>query len=120
MPDTKRLYTSVEDITPEETSHGNTLKRVLKRNEELSNSMTQIAVGCFQPGESCPTHQHESMFEYFYITSGTGTYVIENERIPLKPKMLIEIPPKTPHRLIADPGEPLKFIYWGVSTDSDD
>ena len=103
---------------PEETSHGNTLKWVLKSNPKLSNSLTQIAIGCFQPGESCPMHQHESMFEYFYFTSGTGTYIIENERISLKPKMLIEIPPRTQHQLVADSDEQLEFIYWGVSTDS--
>ena len=117
MPDAATFITRLQDQSPEQTSHGNTQKWVLKRNIQLNNALTQIAVGHFQPGESCPEHQHESMFEYFYFTKGCGTYQVGTKSIVLEPNTLVEIPPKTDHQLFADKGEQLEFLYWGVSID---
>lgn len=105
----------LSSLAPEETSHGGTKKWVFRSNSELHNSLTQIAFGKFEPGESCPLHLHQTMDEYFFFLDGIGTYIIGDESLSIEPRMLIEIPAGTQHQLIADNGTTLEFIYWGVS-----
>lgn len=105
----------LQGITAEETSHGGTKKWVLKSNNELDNSLTQIAFGRFEKDESCPVHVHPTMDEYFFILNGKGTYIIGEEMVDLEPNMLIEIPAGTEHQLLADKDNHLEFIYWGVA-----
>lgn len=107
--------TNLIELDEERTSHGTTSKWVLKQNRDLDNSLTQIAFGKFEAGESCPKHVHSSMDEYFFIQGGKGTYKVGEETISLCPQMLVEIPAGVEHQLFADKGSFLEFIYWGVA-----
>lgn len=117
MSSSKCHRISVAEIEPEKTSHGTSQKWVLRTCLELKNSLTQIAFGRFEIGESCPEHKHTTMDEYFFFTQGKGTYIIGDDQISIEPNTLIEVPANTTHLLVADKGEALEFVYWGVATD---
>lgn len=115
MTNTKFKVISLDELSCEETSHGNSVKQVFLRSAELFNQLTQIAFSRFLPDEQTPMHSHQSMDEYFFFLSGQGRYIIAEETIVLQPKMLIEIPAGTNHQLIADKPDGLEFLYWGVA-----
>lgn len=118
MPD-KTTFRVIElsKLNEEQTSHGGTLKSVFLHNEEMRNSLTQIALSALKQGESIPRHNHPTMDEYFFILSGEGIYKFEGTEVILRPNMLIEISANTEHELISTGENELRFLYWGVATE---
>lgn len=95
------------------TSHGTGSKKVFLSSEQLDNALTQIAFGELAAGEIVMSHVHQSMDEYFYFISGKGTYIVNGERLPLVPNVLVQIVHGLEHSLMAE--EDLTFVYWGVA-----
>lgn len=105
----------LKNIHPVKIAHGNSKKYVFRSNEELPNSITQIAYGYFEPQNYCDKHSHPTMDEYFYFIEGEGTYFVGDEKIDIKPGLFLEIPAGTEHSLSASENGELKFVYWGVA-----
>ncbi|WP_074224548.1 cupin domain-containing protein [Algoriphagus halophilus] len=105
----------LKSLVPVDNAHGFGKKLVFKKNDELDNSLTQIAIGVFQPDESCEEHMHPTMFEYFYFLNGEGTYRVGGEDIKIYNGLLLEIPAGVLHSLHNEGIDELRFLYWGVA-----
>jgi mannose-6-phosphate isomerase-like protein (cupin superfamily) len=105
----------LKNISPSPVKHGNGVKFIFKKNEELNNNLTQIAYGSFLPGESCDFHVHPTMDEYFFFIKGEGVYNIGEKAIKIVPNTFLEIKSGIKHQLIAKGEENLEFVYWGVA-----
>ncbi|WBL41233.1 cupin domain-containing protein [Algoriphagus halophytocola] len=105
----------LQRLTSVNNAHGFGKKLVFKNNDELNNSLTQIALGVFQPGESCEEHKHPTMFEYFYFLKGEGTYRVGGENIKIYNGLLVEIPAGVLHSLHNEGLDELRFLYWGIA-----
>lgn len=62
------------------------------------------------PGTEEKYHYHEVAAQVFYIIKGTATMVINEDIIELSSGEAIEIPAKTPHKIINKSQEPLDFL----------
>jgi len=109
-------FKKLRDLEPQPTVHGSGLKSVFKTNPEMPHNGTQVAFGHFRPGETCKSHVHPTMYEYFYFLSGEGTYRVGDEKYDLVPESFLEIPAGVEHSLHADKNSDLRFVYWGVAT----
>ena len=45
-------------------------------------------------------HYHRTMTEYYFVVGGEGQMELNDDRIPVSPGDLIEIPPETRHRAV--------------------
>ena len=116
MADSK-IFSYLEDIKGEPTAHLSGLKKVFLGNMDTHSQITQFAYGEFRPGEICPSHKHDTMYECFYFIEGNGQYIVGEEVVDLKPGTFLSIPPLTVHELKNNSQETLKFVYFGVATD---
>jgi quercetin dioxygenase-like cupin family protein len=104
----------ISELSYLKTNHKQGKRKVFLNNEELKNSLTQIAVGFLEKGEAIESHKHPSMWEYFYIITGSGKITINDQAYLLCAGHFFEIPPDTLHSLSASNSETIEFLYWGV------
>ncbi|MEO8116398.1 MAG: cupin domain-containing protein [Bacteroidota bacterium] len=112
----EKIFIGIDKILPIITAHGQGEKFVFLKNGDSNTDLTQFAYGKFQPGETCETHIHETMEEFFFFLEGTGEYIVDGEIIPLLKGVFLRIPAKTPHTLKANGNQPLEFVYFGIAT----
>ncbi len=105
----------ISELSYLKTNHKQGKRKVFLLNEELKNSLTQIALGFLEKGEAIESHKHPSMWEYFYIIAGKGKITIKDQAYLLCAGHFFEISPNTYHALSADTFDNLEFLYWGVS-----
>lgn len=110
------LVYHTDDISEILTAHDSGTKKVFLNSEQTGNSITQIAFGKLETGESVKTHSHQTMTEYFYFTEGVGDYIIEGQTHSLKKGSFVIITEKTEHSLINTGSEPLCFFYFGIAS----
>jgi mannose-6-phosphate isomerase-like protein (cupin superfamily) len=72
-----------------------------------------LAVGVNEtdPGGMVPEHRHETEEEVMFFISGKGTFVTEDEEIPLEPGVCIYNPPGGRHKIVNTGDEVLKFVW---------
>ena len=69
------------------------------------NGATQLSAGTWTSnGTKVPLHKHVHMEEYFFIHSGSGVLLINDERIPFEAGMSLFVPKDTWHGFEPDKG----------------
>lgn len=112
-----KIFEYLENIKGEPTAHLSGLKKVFLKNSDTESQLTQFAFGDFAPGETCPRHEHSTMYECFYFIKGTGKYIVDTETVEIRPGTFLKIPPQTQHELINTGTENLEFVYFGIAVD---
>ncbi|MCP4763492.1 MAG: cupin domain-containing protein [archaeon] len=64
-----------------------------------------------KPGEKVPPHYHEEVEETFYVISGLGKIIINNEDYPLKKGDAYYLEPKESHLLENTGTDDLKVLF---------
>jgi len=110
-----KVFQHLNDIMPSETAHQQGRKFVFLRNEDSVTDLTQFAYGKFMPGEDSQDHVHLTMEECFFILKGEGGCIINGVYNKLTPGTFLRIPAGVTHKLKADVGEVLEFVYFGIA-----
>lgn len=90
-------------------------KEVLLANG-VAPAVTQVAVSTIAAGAAVETHQHPTMWEFFFVLSGGAIYVLEDEEFFVQPGDLFVVPPGRRHSQKAQHGSHT-VLHWGVATD---
>jgi quercetin dioxygenase-like cupin family protein len=88
------------------------------------------SVATIHPGQSVETHQHESMHEFFYVTKGTGMFVIDGKEVNVAEGNFLHIAPHEQHSIRVEgknnnnnneedysEGGGMQVIFSGVTVD---
>ncbi|NPV41613.1 MAG: cupin domain-containing protein [Anaerolineae bacterium] len=80
---------------------------------KIHDTSPDLAVGLvtIPPGESGNSHFHAAEQETWYVLSGFGKLVIGDERVDLKPDMVVVAPVGVTHQIINDGKEILKALF---------
>lgn len=72
----------------------------------------QISLGLFlfPAGKSGSTHVHEKEVEIFFTTSGRGKVIIDGKEYPVKPGVLVYVPPGVEHKPVNDYVQDWEFL----------
>jgi quercetin dioxygenase-like cupin family protein len=67
-----------------------------------SKQNTKIAMGTADvyPGQSTPLHTHDTEEEAWYVLSGHGVVVLDDEIVTVAPGVVVVAPPGVPHQLV--------------------
>lgn len=68
-----------------------------------------------RPGATIGMHRHESDEEYYYFLAGTGTMILDGERLPVRAGDVTAVFPGGSHGLINDGDIDLRFIVVSVA-----
>jgi quercetin dioxygenase-like cupin family protein len=113
-----KYHLNLKDIPKTLINHGTVNKKVFIRNEDSQTSLTQFAWSKFEASDICESHSHPTMDEYFFVISGKGRYIIDNEALDIVKNDFIFIPAGVEHQLlIEDKNKDLEIVYFGISTD---
>lgn len=74
-----------------------------------------------QPGKSaCPFHRHFAVDEMFLVLSGTGTYRLGDQKLPIKAGDCLGAPAAgSAHQIFNTGDEPLRYIALSNNTNAD-
>jgi len=114
-----KYHTSLQNLVSVPIAHGSALKKVFISNEETSSALTQFAWSIFKASDSCESHSHLTMDEYFFVHEGSGTYWLDDEELLITKGDFLRIPANTPHRVAANRGTELELVYFGIALDND-
>ncbi len=66
-----------------------------------------------EPGEASPVHVHKDTEQIFYMLQGSGTLSIGKDnpkKFPIKVGDLVRIPPHTPHSVVCESKEAVRYL----------
>ncbi|MFA4930300.1 MAG: cupin domain-containing protein [Patescibacteria group bacterium] len=91
-------------------------KKVLIDRGEVPRLMV-FGQATFQPGQTVAEHQHETMFEIFFIQSGRADFIIDGQKVELKTGDCLTIVPGEMHAQTNPYDEKVTWLYFGVATE---
>jgi mannose-6-phosphate isomerase-like protein (cupin superfamily) len=98
----------------EPASHdAHVLKRVMLRNGQVPN-LTNFSQSSIPAGTRTTSHAHTDMTEIFFIISGTGEIIINDQAQPIGPGSCVVIEYNETHVLHNTGTEPLVLNYFGL------
>jgi mannose-6-phosphate isomerase-like protein (cupin superfamily) len=64
------------------------------------------------PGLAIPEHVHENEAELLFILGGQGEMVIDGKRVPVRPGLVVHVPPGRRHSFTLTSSEPLEALQF--------
>lgn len=91
------------------------MKRVFLRSGDVP-VITTFGQAVLQPGQSVTVHQHETMYEVFYVLDGVARFVIAGNTLEVKAGDCVVIEPNEQHEQLNPFSVPVSWVYFGVAT----
>ncbi|WP_101758467.1 cupin domain-containing protein [Oceanicoccus sp. KOV_DT_Chl] len=104
----------LQDIPDSQVSHNAKISKKQILNNQLCPSLTQFSQATFPPGENAPSHCHADMTEVFFIQSGCGNIIIDQQHYPISGGTTITVQPGEFHELQNTGAEDLVVLYFGI------
>ena len=96
---------------------GSTVKKKVLIDNGIIPTLSKFSIAVFQPGESAPSHIHESMYEVYFVDQGSITFTVSSKKIKLQKGDCLIIEPNEPHAAINNTHSPFHLIYFGISNE---
>ena len=107
-----------QDRLPQASPHGPRIRKEVLLANGVAPAVTQVAVSTIEPWDNIETHQHPTMWEFFFVLSGNATYMLDDEEFYVQSGDLFVVPPGRPHKQMVH-DSPHIVLHWGVAADSD-
>lgn len=96
------------------------LKNVLFDENTLGQKGAKFQIVRFLPKTSIKPHFHKNVREIFYVKSGNGIIVLNNERYEAKADDIFLCEPNDLHEIINDSLEELVLLIFKINEDPED
>ncbi|MDB9525252.1 cupin domain-containing protein [Oscillatoria sp. CS-180] len=108
-------YVSLNTVPTQSVSHNTAIhKQTMLEKGDLPH-LIQFAQARFAPGQVASAHAHIDMHEVFFVQSGCGTMVINNQVHTLEPGACISVAPGEVHEVSNTGDEVLVLTYFGIA-----
>jgi quercetin dioxygenase-like cupin family protein len=105
---------SLRELRCEGVSHDPQItKQVMLRRGDLPH-LTAFSRAILAPGQTARAHEHQDMFEVFYVEAGTGVMTIDNAPHPFERGVCVVIEPGERHEITNNGRDELVLLYFGV------
>lgn len=98
-------------------SHNEDIKKQVIIDKGAIPQLMTYGKANFKPGQEVETHQHDTMYEVFYVLSGKALFIVNNEEIELSKDVCLIIEPGEPHSQKNPFTEDVTWLYFGIATD---
>lgn len=106
--------TDLNQLPMESVSHNAAIKKqVMLRMGDLPH-VTNFSQAIFAPGQVADVHAHTDMHEVFFVESGVGVIVIDDEHYELTPGVCVTVEPNEKHEVSNTGKEELVLTYFGI------
>ena len=97
-------------------AHGDHIHKELLLKGGIVPGVTQVAESTVAPASAVETHNHPTMWEFFFVLSGEATYVLDGEEFQVGPGDLFVVPPGRQHSQKTQT-DSHTVLHWGLATD---
>ena len=112
-------FTSLNDLSSEAVSHNPEIKKkVMLRFGDLPY-LTNFSQARFAPGQSASAHAHQDMCEVFFVESGSGLIIVDNEKFSLLPGSCVAVEAGEIHEVINNGSVELVLTYFVLRVEKD-
>ena len=81
------------------------------RKKLLGSEKLAAEFVCYEPGQSTPQHPHPKQDELFYVIEGRGTFIIDDQEVPVEETSLLLVPARVKHGISADKESHLVVMF---------
>lgn len=90
-------------------------KRVLIADAQIGH-VSNFAQAVFPPGEIACAHRHEDMTEVFFVESGEGRMVVDDEPVAITAGVCVTVDRGEVHEIQNTGSDDLVITYFGIRT----
>ena len=107
-------YINLNNLENKTVSHNrNIQKKVIIENNVVPN-LTNFSQAVFKPQQIAHIHSHSDMWEVFYVESGSGLMIVNQQEYQLTRGVCIMVEPEDTHEIINNSDVDLVLNYFGI------
>ncbi len=110
-------FSSLSQLPIQVSNHNQAIQKKVMLTPGNIPHLTNFSQAVFTPGQKVIPHYHETMYEVFFVESGSGIILIEDVEYPLHPGNCITVEPKEKHELINTGNTNLVLTYFGIASE---
>jgi quercetin dioxygenase-like cupin family protein len=76
----------------------------------FSSERMLVGLNAFEPGQEHKLHAHEDMDKLYHVIQGSGTFLLEDDRLSMEAGMILIAPQGVPHGIRNDGDEKLLVV----------
>ncbi len=76
----------------------------------FSSERMLVGLNAFEPGQEHKLHAHEDMDKLYHVIQGSGTFMLEDDRLSMEAGMILIAPQGVPHGIRNDGDEKLLVV----------
>jgi mannose-6-phosphate isomerase-like protein (cupin superfamily) len=105
---------SLSDLPREGVSHDpQILKQVMLRRGDAPH-LTGFSRAVLLPGQTAHAHEHQDMFEVFFVASGAGVMTVAGAQHQLQAGTCLLVEPGERHEITNNGSAELVLLYFGI------
>lgn len=95
-------------------------KKILLYDQDIKGKIEEIMVARFEPNTVKDPHYHKERTEIFYILSGQGKMIINDEELKCHSGEIIICEPNDVHKVINDSDKIFEFLVFKIKAKKED
>lgn len=107
-------YSRLNDLPENSVSHNPNIKKKLIISKGKIPTLTNFSQAILSSGQISFAHSHEDMWEVFYVESGEGIMMINDQPHKLETGVTITVEPYEKHEIINNSSSDLIINYFGI------
>ncbi|WP_330204385.1 cupin domain-containing protein [Cyanobacterium sp. Dongsha4] len=107
-------YISLKELPNQSVSHNQSIKKKTILNKGKLPHITNFSQAIFAPKQVAYVHNHDDMWEVFYVEKGTGIIKINEREYILEKGVCVLVEPNENHEIINNGDDNLIINYFGV------
>ncbi len=108
------IISKLAELPVAEVSHNKRVSKKCILDNTVCPPLAQFSQAIFPPGENAPAHSHQDMTEVFFIQSGNGIILVDDNEFLLAPGTTITVQANESHEIINNSTEDLVVLYFGI------
>ena len=107
-------YINLENLENKTVSHNRNIQKKTILDHNIIPHLTNFSQAIFKPQQVAHVHCHSDMWEVFYVESGNGIMIVDDQEHILTKGTCIMVEPEESHEIINNSKEDLVINYFGI------
>ena len=107
-------YINLDNLETKTVSHNKNIEKKVILDRGAVPNLTNFSQAIFKPKQVAYAHSHSDMWEVFYVESGSGLMIVNEQEYQLQKGVCVMVEPNDRHEIINNSDDDLVLNYFGV------